>query len=383
MRVAVYANHLTQRSGYGIRNYLADLLYKIQALDEDLEVVLFARSNIVEFSMGGRCSFHKAPNIKGWYYFLFPYYCKKYKIDLILMPKESCPFFVGDKTISFAYDFMHLYFSEHLNLITKLHYFLAENFDLPRANRIVAISKSTKNDVVRRCKISPSRVEVIPPSCDRSVFYPRSGTEIATVNSRYKLSKPYFLNTSSVWWYRKNLINLIDAFARFNEPDRLYDLVITGQPGDLHLQMLEKIDELGIQENVRLLAKVAADDIPVLMSGATALVFPSLHEGFGMPIIEAMSCETPVITSNNSAMPEAGGDAAILVDPYSVDEISKAMHLVTSDATKRQSMIEKGIAHAARFNPETSASKLLDLMYSIGQNRTPNAGAIDSARNVT
>ena len=208
---------------------------------------------------------------------------------------------------------------------------------------------------------------MIPPTCDRSVFYPRSETEIATVSSRYKLSKNYFLNTSSVWWYRKNLINLIDAFARFNEPGRLYDLVITGQPGNLYAQMLEKIDELGIKENVRLLAKVAADDIPILMSGASALVFPSFHEGFGMPVIEAMSCETPVITSNTSAMPEAGGDAAILVDPCSVEQISKAMHLVTTDATKRESMIEKGIAHAARFNPESSASKLLELMYSIGQ----------------
>jgi glycosyltransferase involved in cell wall biosynthesis len=365
MKIGVHADHLASEIGYGIRNYLITLLTSLSVLDRDLEFHLYARAPLVEFELPDRFVFHLMPNIYGWWYYILPYYARKHDLDVLLMPRESTPFFLGRRCISFAFDFMHLHFQRHLSLKARLHYFLAENLDLPRARRIVAISESTKEDVVRQCGIPQGRIAIVNPACDPKVFYPHPKAEIQSIRTKYGLSRPYLLNSSSVWWYRKNLLNLLSAFARFRDSQPGYDLVITGRPGPLYPDMQERIETLGIQDDVRLLNKVPQSDVPILMSGCSAFVFPSFHEGFGMPVVEAMNCGVPVITSNTSAMPEAGGDAAILIDPNSLTQIAEAMERVVTDSDLRTSMIERGEAQAAKFTPEVGARRMLDVIYGV------------------
>jgi glycosyltransferase involved in cell wall biosynthesis len=221
---------------------------------------------------------------------------------------------------------------------------------IPRVARnarlILANSEYSKWEVVRHLGIPEERIRVTPLA---------ASPQFKPVTSKHE--NPYFLFVGNLE-PRKNLERLIEAFAEMPEKD--HELVIVGNYWYRAAEVENKARSMGLSGRVKFRGYIGREELPGLYSGATALVYPSLLEGFGLPVVEAMACGTPVITSNNSALKEVAGDAAVLVDPLSVRELTQAMARLAEDAAVRSELSRRGLARAAEFSWKKTAELTLD-----------------------
>jgi glycosyltransferase involved in cell wall biosynthesis len=232
-----------------------------------------------------------------------------------------------------------------------------------KADRIVSDSQSTARDLQRVLHLPESRMEVIHLGID-SAYKPQDHLMAAEyVAGRYGVSTDYALAVGTVQ-PRKNLATLVEAWKILR--DRVKDcfqLVVAGARGWKNTQLDETIRRLGLTGNeVRFLGVVPEEDLPVLYSGSSVFVFPSLYEGFGLPLVEAMACGVPVIASNTSSVPEVVGEAALLVSPTEPEAFAEAILRVRGDDSLRKAMIEKGLSRAACFSWGRAAAQLLECM---------------------
>ncbi len=227
-----------------------------------------------------------------------------------------------------------------------------------KCRRIIAISEHTRRDIVERLRIPEERIDVIPWAVDRGAFCP--GADAAALRARlhemHGITTPYFFAVSCSEG-RKNTPRLLEAYARLAEKNPAHQLVVRWNPPR---DMRAKYQRGNLARLVRFIGPVDDAGLADLYRGATAMAFPSLYEGFGLPILEAMSCGTPAITSRNSSLEEVGGDAARYVDPLSVDSILEALSDFENDAPAVRGLREKGLAQADTFSWERTARMTLD-----------------------
>ncbi|MDQ6706963.1 MAG: glycosyltransferase family 4 protein [Acidobacteriota bacterium] len=224
-----------------------------------------------------------------------------------------------------------------------------------KVRRIISVSEFTKQRIVERCGIDASKITVIPNGVDAR-FHPRPAGEIAAMRESLGIGgAPYLLCVGSVE-PRKNLPRLLNAWssALAKMPEDV-QLVVAGAKGAPLVFSNVAVGKLPAR--VRLTGYVNDQQLPALYSGAMALVYPSLYEGFGLPPLEAMACGVPVITSNGTSLPEVVGDAAVLADPSDIESISEAILRVTRDESLRKAMRAKGLARAERYRWDAVASK--------------------------
>jgi len=229
------------------------------------------------------------------------------------------------------------------------------------ADRIVAVSESTAQDLQRVSNVPGSRIEVIHHGVG-SAYEPRDHERAAEyVAAKYGVSKDYVLAVGTVQ-PRKNLATLVEAWKILRDRTKdHFQLVVAGARGWKNTQLDETVRRLGLTGNeIRFLGVVPEEDLPVLYSGSGVFVFPSLYEGFGLPLVEAMACGVPVIASNTSSVPEVVGDAALLVSPTEPEAFAEAIWRVRNDENLRKALIEKGLSRAAGFSWGRAASQLLD-----------------------
>jgi glycosyltransferase involved in cell wall biosynthesis len=240
---------------------------------------------------------------------------------------------------------------------------------LPKAVKVICPTEHVRNETIEEFKLSAERVSVVYPGVDCSMFRPLEASTVrATLEERYAIRYPYFL-FSGRWEKRKNIIRTIEAFALFKRTTPCeHRLVLTGDSSWAANEVATAISRLGIQDAVVDLGKTPWRDLPYLYCGAEALVFASLWEGFGFPIVESMACGTPVITSNVSAMPETAGGAGLLVDPSSVEDIAGAMHRIAGDAELRRTLRTRGLERVPLFSWQNTARKMLGVYKEVGEN---------------
>lgn len=232
---------------------------------------------------------------------------------------------------------------------------------LRKSGLIVCISEHIRDFIKDKFRIADDRLAVTHLGVNPS-FRPLPAEECRSfLAERYGLSTPFLL-FSGRWEPRKNLVRIVEAFARFKRESKTdFKLVLTGAKTWASREVDALIAKHRLADDVLDLGKSPVDELPMLYAGATALVFPSLWEGFGLPIVEAMAAGTPVITSNNSSMKEIARDAAILVDPLSTDEIAEAMANITRDEQVRNQLRSKGLVRAQDFTWERTARQTLDI----------------------
>ena len=222
------------------------------------------------------------------------------------------------------------------------------------ADGVIAITASTRNDLIRLFDFPPEKVELIYPGFPEAFFETQPQT-VAAVRSKYSLEGPYLLHVGTIE-PRKNIDGLFDAYERLKPSLREeFPLVLIGSIGWADPSTLARIESP--PDNVRYLGYVPEEEVPPLTAGATACVFPSLYEGFGLPVPQAMAAGTPVLTSNVSSLPEVAGDAALLVDPKSTDEIVAGIERLLLSPSLREELVEKGHRQARRFSWEQSAKQ--------------------------
>ena len=225
---------------------------------------------------------------------------------------------------------------------------------LKPSNHLIAISEATKSDLVQRLDVDEDRISVIHEGCDPKF---RPVKDFATIKEKYHIRGDYILTIGVN--PRKNTDRLIEAFSRLDGRIlREYSLVLAG-PNSYGGGKLETVADLGLENKIIFIGTVADNDLPGLISGAELFVYPSLYEGFGLPVLEAMACGTAVVTSNVSSMPEIAGNAAVLVNPYDIEEIADAIEQVLSSTDLQNSLIAKGFLRARHFSFEKMARETL------------------------
>jgi glycosyltransferase involved in cell wall biosynthesis len=237
---------------------------------------------------------------------------------------------------------------------------------LRRAARIIAVSETTKRDLVELYAVPEERLTVIPHGVDPEVFRPAPPEEVQRVRHRFGIDGPYLLYLGGIE-PRKNLPNLLRAYAGLDS-DRP-SLVVAGggvawnpEGGDALRQALRELPE-ETRASVVLTGYVEEREKVALLTGSLALVYPSLYEGFGLPVLEAMACGAPVITSSVSALPEVAGDAALLVEPDDPGEIERGIERVLGEPGLAEDLRERGFARVARFTWEETARRTAAVLH--------------------
>jgi glycosyltransferase involved in cell wall biosynthesis len=231
------------------------------------------------------------------------------------------------------------------------------------ARRVIADSQATADDLTALYDTDPAKIAVIYPGADPELRRVSDPATLAATAAKYAIARPYLLYLGTLQ-PRKNLVRLVEAFAKSDLHKDGYALVLAGRVGWLAEPLLATVGALppAVRERVHLPGYVDEADKAALLSGATALVFPSLYEGFGFPVLEAMACGVPVICAGTSSLPEVAGDAALRVDPLDVAGLAAALRRVAADGELREAMIAKGYANLARFRWETAAAQTLDVL---------------------
>ncbi len=225
------------------------------------------------------------------------------------------------------------------------------------ARRILTVSDASKRGIARTLRVSDEKIDITPNAVDARFFAPVSDAQIENLRHKYGLGEAPYVLSVGVLQPRKNVPRLIAAFqklqnTRANFP---FQLVITGKPGwgsDAHLAAQHP--------KIRFTGYVLDEELPVLYAGATVFAYPSLYEGFGLPVIEAMAAHCPVLTSNRSSLPEIAGDAALLVDPYRVEAIAAGLQKLLEDETLRTDLRARGTTWATRFTTQNQARATLE-----------------------
>jgi glycosyltransferase involved in cell wall biosynthesis len=282
--------------------------------------------------------------------------------DIFFGPNFRGVFSNSFKTVLTVHDMAHEYFPETVEK-NSLKYFIKDFPEaVKKAHKIIAVSETTKNDLIRFLQLPPEKITVVYNGCDES-FRPIKDEELLdTVRDRFKLPPSYILFVGTLQ-PRKNIDGLVEAFAQLCHDDGFYhDLVIAGGAGWKSEGLKGHIKSLGLEGRVHFTGYVDENDLPALYNLAAVFAFPSLYEGFGLPVLEAMACGVPVVTSNTSSIPEVAGDAAVLVDPHSADAIADGLRKVLTDPVLKKTCVEKGIERAKLFTWEQSATETLAVL---------------------
>jgi glycosyltransferase involved in cell wall biosynthesis len=228
------------------------------------------------------------------------------------------------------------------------------------ADAVVTVSQSARNDLLAFHRLPPERVSVMHEAAGPSFRPIREPGPLGRIRLRYALPERFVLYVGAIE-PRKNLPRLVEAFAAARAAGLQHELVCVGPYGWSSRGLYDSIDRIGLRDVVHFTGYVPADDLPLIYNLADLFVFPSIYEGFGLPVVEAMSCGIPVITSSTSSLDEIAGDAAITVDPYDVAAIAAAIMRLASDAEQRAAFAQRGLARAAQFSWSRTAHEMLAL----------------------
>ena len=249
-----------------------------------------------------------------------------------------------------------------------MHWLFVER-SVRQADRIIAVSQSTAADLQRIWKVPASKIEVIRHGVG-SAYKPYDPGAAELVANKYGVSKDFVLTVGTVGPH-KNLITLVKAMKILRERGELsFQLLAVGAKSRKDTKLFKALESSGLtDEDIRFLGYVPDEDLPLLYSGSSLFVLPSLYEGFGLPLAEAMACGVPVIASNASSIPEVVGDAGLLVPPTQPEAFAEAIMRVRSDPDLRKAMIEKGLKQAASFRWNKAARQILECMRKVAREK--------------
>lgn len=332
------------------------------------------------------------------------------KLDVLFVPSHTLPLIRNPKlkTVMTVHDLGAEYLPGMHQLKQRLYLGLMTKIQLKTATKLIAVSEATKKDLVSKIGINPKQVEVvyegvnvIPSAVEGSLHSSRDDNKNNTGLSDFEIDKKmcdiekrhqiiingknidqsrYFLFVGTIQ-PRKNLERLIKAYAGFlnvcsqlhsnkndfssNASEKIPQLVLAGGKGWLSDEIFALPKKLGIEQNVIFTGRVSDTDLNRLYKNALAFTFPSLFEGFGLPVLEAFEAKVPVITSNNSSLPEVAGDAALLIDPYKTEEIMLAMLKIYNDKNAQRDLVKKGTEQLKQFSWKKCAEETLTVLMNV------------------
>lgn len=283
--------------------------------------------------------------------------------DLLFVPAHVLPPIHPRRTLVTIHDLGYRAFPAAHPWKERLYLELSTRWNAYAATHILTDSKATKQDLVAHYSVEADKITVAYPGRDESLEPVHDRAAIEAAKRRYGIVGDYLLYLGTIQ-PRKNLHRLVEAFAQVISRDSgsPVQLVLAGKRGWLCSELFEQIEEQGLDDRVHFTGYVASQDKAALLSGAIGFVFPSLHEGFGMPVLEAQACGCPVITSTTSSLPEVAGQGAILVDPRDISAIADAIERIVQDPELRTELVERGFENVSRFSWQACAEEVLRVM---------------------
>ena len=284
-------------------------------------------------------------------------------IDLFHATDHLLPRLTQVKTVFTLHDLIFRLYPEMHKPLNRWFLTLVMPRFLRAADAVIAVSEHTKRDAVRFYGLDEAKIHVIYEGVNPR-FRPAPPEATAGVRHAYTLPENFILSLGTIE-PRKNLTLLLEAYRILRDRGSDLRLVIVGKKGWLYEGFFRRLRELGLEDKITFTGFVPDADLPAIYSAADLFVFPSLYEGFGLPVLEAMACGAPVVTSNSSSLPEVAGDAALLVDPTSVGDLAEAMNALMQNEDLQRTLKTKGPRQAAKFSWNKAARETLAVYRSV------------------
>ncbi len=362
MKVAIDAR---KWQDYGIGTYVRNLVRHLARLDHETTYFLFCRSAdestlrdlagnfvpVVEDAAGYGVREHVSIPVK----------LRRLGAQLLHSPHYVRPLFCGVPSVVTIHDCIHLLFPQYLpNRMAWRYAHVVMGSAVRRSALVFTVSEASRRDILRFYPwADPEKVVVVPNAIDAELVEDPGPEEMERVRERYQIRGRVVLFAGNIKPH-KNLERLIEAFARLRSRPGHEDvrLMIVGEEVSRYPSLRRVMESAGVRAEVRFFGFVPQTTLAALYRLASVFAFPSLYEGFGLPPLEAMACGTPVLTSRISSLPEVVGDAAVLVDPYDVEDIAHGMERLLGDVALRASLVQKGRARVSTFSWERSVKAI-------------------------
>lgn len=366
MIIGIDASRATSATPTGTEIYSRELIRALLAMDHKNRYRLYLREEISRDFFApdvSRIPHHELrviPFPRLWTHLRLSFEMLTHAPEVLWVPAHVLPPIHPRRSIVTVHDLGHLHFPQAHPPLQRLYHTWSTRWNVRAAAHLFADSEATRDDLIQLLKVPLEKITVIYPAFDAELYQPvRDVSIIENVRAKYRIGKDYILSIGTIH-PRKNYVRLIEAFGRLTNRD--CHLIIVGKRGWMFDSIFQKAQSLNLQSRISFLDYVSVSDLPALIGGARLLAFPSLHEGFGLPVLEAHACGTPVVCSMVSSLPEAAGDAALFFAPLDVDAIAGAIDRVLADAALRTKLIERGFDNLKRFSWQTSARRVLDVI---------------------
>ncbi len=354
--IGIDASRMALARRTGTEQYSAHLLQALVRLPTDHRLLLyFNRPLSPPLSWPAHVAVRAMPFPRLWTHLRLSWEMLRRPPDLLFVPAHVLPLARPRRTVVTIHDLGYLFFPQAHPPRRRLELHWSTAWNARRATRIIAVSRATRDDLIRHYHVPAERIRVVHHGVEPR-FRP---TADPAALARYGLPDRYLLYLGTLQ-PRKNLERLLAAYARL--PQDAPPLVLAGARGWYFQRIAAAMAEHGLAGRVLLSGYIADPDVPAVLSAATALLYPSLYEGFGLPALEAMACGTPVVAANTSSLPEVVGEAGLLVDPLRVEEIAAAVRRLLADDGLRADLARRGRDRAGLFTWERCARETMAVL---------------------
>jgi glycosyltransferase involved in cell wall biosynthesis len=366
MFIGIDASRATAARRTGTENYSLHLIRELLAEGVDHHFRLYFNRAPEPGLFAGAIDWRVIPFPRLWTHARLSWEMLRDPPDLLFIPSHVLPLVHPARSVVTVHDLGYHYYPQAHTLSQNLYLRWSTRHNARNALRILVDSEATRRDLVAFYQIQEEKVRVVYPGRDETMAPVSDPTLLKSVCGRYGVTGPYLLYVGTLH-PRKNLVLLVQAFGDLLRSGDLgsaghLQLVLGGQKGWLYEEIFAKVRKLDLTDRVVFTGYVADADLPSLLSGAQAFVFPSLYEGFGLPVLEAMACGVPVVCSSASSLPEVTGQAALLVDPLDPKPWTEGLHRVVTDQNLRRVLVERGFEQVRQFSWKRTARETLRAM---------------------
>jgi glycosyltransferase involved in cell wall biosynthesis len=376
LHVAINAHLVSFGQTYrnaGVSRYTYTLLEGLSRADSQQRYVVFINRDEAETASGGMLTASgRVELVPGswstkrpaqrvlWEQTTLPEELRRRHVDVFHSPVNVLPLRLRCASVVTVLDLAFLHYPQYFRPARRVYQRTFTTNSARRATLVVTIAHSTERELIERFRIPAERIRVIHPAIDADYQPQRDPGHLAEFRARHDLPEHYllFLGTLEP---RKNLQTLVEAYARLRAlEENTPSLVLAGAKGWYYESLFERVRTLGLERHITFAGYVSRDEQPLWYAGADLFIYPSVYEGFGLPIAEALACGTPTITSNVSSMPEAGGPVAIQVDPDDAEGLAHAMRRVLADPMAHERALIEGPRWTRQFAAERMVAEYME-----------------------
>jgi len=374
MRIGIMLRHYEQHEG-GVKHYTKTLMPLLFSLGAQHQFILIYQNPKLVGTYAGYPNVEEVvariPGALLWDQVAVPWVIRNKSLDIIFNPKFTIPFFTKPKKVFVLHGSEWFAIPKHFKWVDQMYFGNLVPLYCRYADAFIAVANAVKADAVHYVKADPKKIFPIHNAIDPKQFYFIDDVDrLQAVRTKYNLPERFILWVGQIE-SRKNVKRLLRAFSVISK-DFPHRLVIAGEQRWSTKEELSEVRDLAIEERVQILGWVSHDDLPAIYRLADLFAFPSLYEGFGIPLVEAMACGCPILTATTCAPPEVVDGAACLVDPYDVKAIAQGMRTILLDTNLRQRMVARGLERAKDFSWEKCARQVLGVLELVGGNRATN-----------